>query len=98
MRNQRNLIVTVIVGVAAILSFLALRGVHIPPQGTEGAIGAAKRYASPQIREHDVTLTDPQIQAFVQSDAFHKLATDKEFQKVALSADYQKLMVLDAFK
>lgn len=98
MRSKRNLIFTVIVGIAAVLGYMSLNGVKFPPDGTEGAIGAAKRYASPQISDQDVAVTDQQVQAFVQSDLFRRLATDREFRNVMLSPEYQKLVQLDAFR
>ena len=98
MSSKRNLIIRSILGIAVVLGFVALRGVKVPPGGTEGAIGAANRYQSGQIGDKDVTVTDQQIQAFVQSDLFHKIATNPEFQKIALIADYQTLAAKAEFQ
>lgn len=81
MKSKR---ITVIGGVlvAAVVVFLVARG-YLPPGGnTAGTIGAAKRYSSQQIGDQDVTLKDPEVQAFLQSDTFHKLATDANFRNL----------------
>jgi hypothetical protein len=81
MKNKR---ITVIGGVlvAAVAVFLVAKG-YIPPRGnTAGTIGAAKRYSSQQIGDQDVTLKNSDVQLFLQSDTFHKLATDANFRNL----------------
>src|SRR5215212_7485050 len=67
-----------VIGVAAAV-LIAFKIVGYPPSepGTEGTIGAAQRYQAPQISNADVKVTDAQLQAFLQSDAFERLKKDK---------------------
>ena len=68
MKNARNILVTGLAIIAAVVVWGVWKG-YIPPKaGTEGAIGAAQRYTSPQITDSDVQLGDASIQAFLQSD------------------------------
>src|SRR2546425_5379571 len=53
---NKTWIITGAVVVAAVIGYVALRGPQVPRKGTEGAIGAAKRYQSQQISNQDVTL------------------------------------------
>src|SRR6266581_1278816 len=80
---NKTWIITGAVVVAAAIGYVALRGPQVPRKGTEGAIGAAKRYQSQQISNQDVTLDSPQVASFIQSDTFRKLATDKAFREAA---------------
>ena len=59
-----------------VLAVLAYTG--FPPEtgGSEGAIGAAKRYQAGQIAASDVKLGDQAAQEFLQSDLFDKLMKD----------------------
>ena len=65
---------------AAVVGFLAMRNYWPPKNGTEGAIGTANRYTAQQISDQDVMLKDPKVQAFLQSDTFHQLATNPDFK------------------
>ena len=56
---NKTWIITGAVVVAAVIGYVALRGPQVPRKGTEGAIGAAKRYQSQQISNQDVTLDSP---------------------------------------
>jgi len=79
---KRRGIILGLAGVGVVgLAVAHMAGIFPPKSGLEGTIGAAKRYASRQISDRDVKLTDQQLQAFVQSDLFHKLATNAEFKK-----------------
>ena len=62
---------------AIVLAVLAYTG--FPPEtgGSEGAIGAAKRYQAGQIAASDVKLGDQAAQEFLQSDLFDKLMKDE---------------------
>jgi hypothetical protein len=64
----------------------------IPPveKGTEATIGAAQRYQSPQISSADVKTEDAQLQAFLQSDLFRQLTTDKAARQALKNKDFQK--------
>jgi hypothetical protein len=101
MNNKKAVISVGVLAVAVAVGFVALRGTWPPGQGTEGAIGAANRYSSTQITDNDVKLQDAEIQAFIQSDVFHKIATNPEFRRlvteqsfrdVASNAAYQTIM------
>ena len=80
-------------GVAAIAATLvitfALTGYPPVGKGIEGAIGSAKRYQAPQIGNDDVKVQDPELQAFFQSDAFHKLTTDKAAREAVTSKEFR---------
>ena len=96
MKSKR---ITVIGGVlvAAVVVFLVARG-YLPPRGnTAGTIGAAKRYSSQQIGDQDVTLKNPEVQAFLQSDTFHKLATDANFRNLVSDPAFADAMRDQAF-
>jgi hypothetical protein len=71
-----------------------MRVIGYPPSesGTEGTIGAAQRYQAPQISNADVKVTDAQLQAFLQSDAFERLKKDKAARAALRNKDFQKAM------
>lgn len=83
---NKTWMITGVVVVAAAVAFIALRGPKMENQGTPGTIGAANRYQSEQIGSGDVSLDNPQVAEFIQSDVFRKLATDKAFRD-ALRSD-----------
>jgi hypothetical protein len=89
MNNKKAVISVGILAVAVVVGFVALRGTWPPGQGTEGAIGAANRYSSTQITDNDVKLQDAEIQAFIQSDVFHKIATNPEFRKLVTEQSFR---------
>ncbi len=88
MKGNRIAVILGVVVVAVLVGFLA-RNYWPPKSGTEGAIGAANRYTAEQISDQDVTLKDPQVQAFLQSDTFHQLATNPEFRQCAADASFK---------
>ncbi len=57
--------------------------------GTEGTIGAAQRYNAEQIKKSDVTVENPALAAFLQSDVFEKLSRDKMAVAALASPDVQ---------
>lgn len=77
-----------------VLAVLAYTG--FPPEsgGSEGAIGAAKRYQAGQIAASDVKLGDQAAQEFLQSDLFDKLMKDDSVRK-ALSDPAIRLALAD---
>ena len=83
-----------IVAAAAAVALIALRLAGYPPvdKGTEATIGAAQRYQAPQISSADVKTGDAQLQAFLQSDIFHQLATDKAAQQALKNKDFQRAL------
>jgi hypothetical protein len=83
-----------ILAAAAALALIAMRLVGYPPveKGTEATIGAAQRYQSPQISSADVKTQDAQLQAFLQSDLFHQLTTDKTARQALKNKDFQRAL------
>jgi hypothetical protein len=81
-----------IVAAAAAVALITMRFVGYPPveKGTEATIGAAQRYQSPQISSADVKTQDPQLQAFLQSDLFRQLTTDKAARQALKNKDFQR--------
>ena len=66
---------------AIVLAVFAYTGFPPDPAGSEGAIGAAKRYQAGQIAASDVKLGDQAAQDFLQSDLFDKLMKDESVRK-----------------
>jgi len=83
-----------IVAATAALALITMRFVGYPPveKGTEATIGAAQRYQAPQIASSDVKTQDAQLQAFLQSDLFRQLATDKVAQQALKNKDFQRAL------
>ena len=74
-----------------VLAVLAYTG--FPPEsgGSEGAIGAAKRYQAAQIAASDVKLGDQAAQEFLQSDLFDKLVRDDNARKLLNDTNFKQL-------
>jgi hypothetical protein len=83
-----------IVAATAALALITMRLVGYPPveQGTEATIGAAQRYQAPQISSADVKTGDAQLQAFLQSDVFRQLTTDKAARQALKNKDFQRAL------
>src|SRR5690242_14512821 len=79
---------------AAAVALVIMKISGYPPvqSGTEATIGAAQRYQAQQISDADVKTDDAQLQAFMQSDLFHKLTTDKAARQAVQNKDFQKAM------
>jgi hypothetical protein len=77
MKNARSVFVTALVLIGVVIGVGVWKGAIPPKFGTEGAIGAAKRYSSQQITDSDVRLGDGSIQSFIQSDLFHAIAISR---------------------
>jgi hypothetical protein len=88
--TRRLVILAAILVVGVGVIFLSKRSTG-PNQGAEGTIGAANRYTAQQISDKDVALKDADVQAFLQSDLFHKMTIDPEFRKVALSDECKRV-------
>src|SRR5688572_18139537 len=69
-----------------------------PKPGIEGTIGAAKRYQATQITDKDVVLADPQVQALLQSDLFHKVIATPEFKNLSRSEEFWRLVTTTDFR
>jgi hypothetical protein len=74
-----------------VLAALAYTG--FPPEsgGSEGAIGAAKRYQAGQIAASDVKLGDQAAQEFLQSDLFDKLMKDDATRKLLSDDNFRQM-------
>ena len=83
-----------IVAATAALALITMRLVGYPPveKGTEATIGAAQRYQSPQVSSADVKTEDAQLQAFLQSDLFRQLTTDKAARQALKNKDFQQAL------
>jgi hypothetical protein len=97
MKGNRIAVIVGVIIVVAVVGFLALRGHYPPKDGTEGTIGAAQRYTAQQISGQDVTLQSPEVQAFLQSDTFHQLATNPEFRQCVTDAAFGKALENKSF-
>jgi len=82
------------VAAVAAVALVALKVVGYPPvqQGTEATIGAAQRYQESQVSAADVKVEDQQFQAFLQSDLFRQLVSDKAAQNALKNQDLQKAL------
>ena len=82
------------VAAAAAVALVIMRVFGYPPvqDGTEATIGAAQRYQAPQISSADVKLEDAQLQAFLQSDVFRQLASDKVAQEALKNNDFRRAL------
>ncbi|UCE02264.1 MAG: hypothetical protein JSW67_13595, partial [Candidatus Latescibacterota bacterium] len=89
----------ILIGVVAlgVVAFVYYQIAGWPPIGDGGqaTIGQVKRDVTPQIGEGDVVVEDAEFLAFMQTDFFHDLVTDKEFQEKVASGELA-LGVLEA--
>ena len=101
--KRPGIIVGLVVVAIAGIAVAHYTGIFPPKSGLEGTIGGAKRYQATQITDKDVVLADPQVQALLQSDLFHKVIATPEFKKLSqnqefwqllTTADFQKMVVL----
>ena len=74
-----------------VLAVLAYTGFPPDSGGSEGAIGAAKRYQAGQIAASDVKLGDQAAQEFLQSDLFDKLVRDDNARKLLNDTNFKQL-------
>src|SRR4029453_4904189 len=95
MKNARNIVVTTLVVIAVAIGIGVWKGAIPPKFGTEGAIGAAQRYTSTQITDSDVQLSNASVQAFIQSDLFHAIATNPDFQRVIKKDAFKNTVKVD---
>src|SRR5688572_563095 len=93
MKKNQSLLLPIAIVVAAGIGFVVWKtGLYPPREGVEGAIGAAKRHTETQIADRDVTLRDPTVQSFLQSDLFHKISTNAQFRTLAAKGEFARLM------
>ncbi len=82
-----------LIGIAAAGLLVAYIGGGFPlTTGTEGTIGAAQRYNAEQIKKSDVTVANPALAAFMQSDVFEKLSRDKMAVAALASPEVQQAL------
>ena len=82
-----------LIGIAAAGLLVAYVGGGFPATtGTEGTIGAAQRYNAEQIKKSDVTVENPALAAFMQSEVFEKLSRDKMAVAALASPEVQKAL------
>jgi len=86
----------VLLGIAAVavlaIGYFSVTGFPPTGPGSEGTVGAAKKYQSEQISAKDVQLQNPEIQRVLQSDTFHKLVTNPQTRAILTSKEFQKAM------
>ena len=91
----------IMVGLAAVaaivLAIFLVRGFPAVDRGTEGTIGAAKKYQAEQLKAGDVQTADPAIQEFLQSDTFDRLAHDPQARALLSDANFAARMHDKAF-
>jgi hypothetical protein len=84
----------VLLGVAAAaaiaIGYFAINGYPPVGPGTEGTVGAARKYQSEQISGKDVVLQDTELQQVLQSDALRKLLADKETRALLMSPAFDQ--------
>ncbi|HEX7879049.1 MAG TPA: hypothetical protein VF720_06540 [Candidatus Eisenbacteria bacterium] len=85
-----------LVAVGAIV-FFVLRNYPPVTNGTEGTIGAAKRYQTEQIKAADVQLGDASVNDVLQSGMFHKMMTNEDFRKLVMSDGFRNAAADDGF-
>jgi len=98
MSSKRNWILAAVMAVAVVIGYVALTGKMPPKSETQGAIGAATRYQAQQITASDVSLKDAKIQAFLQTDLFHRVATDAKFRAAVTNPKFQAIAKNPSFQ
>jgi len=86
MSSSRVWVIVVAIALVAGLGYLGMS--RRAPGNTEATIGAAQKYAAGQMENKDVTLQNPELSAFMQSDLFHTLATNPDFRKLVTSEKF----------
>lgn len=77
---------------AVILAVFVTRGFPPVDRGTEGAIGAAKKYQAPQLTDKDVITGDAAAQEFLQSETFDQLIKDPEAVALLSDAEFRNAL------
>ena len=92
----------VLLGIAAVavlaIAYFAITGFPPVGPGSEATVGAAKRYQSEQISGKDVVLQNAELQAFMQTDVFHSLISDKRALKVLGSETFRDALASQSFR
>jgi hypothetical protein len=87
-----------VIGIAAVGLVVAYIAGVPPTSHTEGTIGAAQRYQAEQIKKSDVKVANPELQAFMQTDAFDKIVHDKQALAALASPEVQALLADQNFQ
>lgn len=82
---------------AIVFAVLIVRGFPMVDRGTEGTIGAAKKYQAQQLASGDVKTADPAVQEFLQSDTFDRIAKDPQARALLADASFAAHMRDQAF-
>lgn len=77
---------------AIILAVFVARGFPTVDRGTEGAIGAAKKYQASNLAANDVVTGDASAQEFLQSETFDHLMKDPEAIAALSRADMRAML------
>jgi hypothetical protein len=77
---------------AILLGVFVMRGFPPVGHGTEGTVGAAKKYEAPQIAANDVVVGDASVQEFLQSEDFDRLAKDPDARSLMTSAELRPFL------
>jgi hypothetical protein len=85
---------------AAALTLIVMKFTGFPPMGdgTEGTVGAAKRYQAPQIGAGDVAVAPDEAQAFMQSDTFDRLIKDEDTRQMLANPSFRGALASAEFR
>jgi hypothetical protein len=92
----RKIVWTLAAAAAVALAVFVVRGFPPAGPGTEGTIGAAKRYQAQQLADKDVVLGDAEAQAFLQSDIYTQLINDEAARQLLADANVRVALRNDA--
>jgi len=82
---------------ALILAVFVVRGFPVVDRGTEGAIGAAKKYQAAQMSANDVVTGDVSTQEFLQSETYDRLIKDPEAVAMLSNTELRNALQQKAF-
>jgi hypothetical protein len=85
---------------AAALALIVMKFTGFPPtgDGTEGTVGAAKRYQAPQMTASDVAVAPDEAQAFLQSDTFDRLIKDEDTRQMLANPSFRGALASAEFR
>jgi hypothetical protein len=85
---------------AAALALIVMKFTGFPPMGdgTEGTVGAAKRYQAPQMAPSDVAVAPDEAQAFLQSDTFDRLIKDEDTRQMLANPSFRSALASAEFR
>lgn len=85
---------------AAALTLIVMKFTGFPPMGdgTEGTVGAAKRYQAPQMAPGDVAVAPDEGQAFLQSETFDRLIKDENTRQMLSNSSFRGALANAEFR